>query len=108
MNWWVPANADVHVSYKRFYYADPGDVLGLWRTAKLQRGLVRHPSRDVRTCACADLIGLSGWGQDECWTDLSAEDRDYLVNRITAALLRTSKMGGGTYRRCPRLGSGKE
>jgi hypothetical protein len=43
--------------------------------------LVRHPSRDVRTAACADLIGLDGWGQDECWTDLSPEDRVYLVDR---------------------------
>ena len=81
MNWWVPTEANVHVSYPRFYYADPGNALGLWRTAKLQRGLVRHPSRDVRTAACADLVGLGGWGQDECWTDLSPEDRVYLADR---------------------------
>jgi hypothetical protein len=42
---------------------------------------VRHPSREVRTSACRDLIGLTGWGQDECWEALSDEDRAYLVDR---------------------------
>jgi hypothetical protein len=84
MNWWVPARPDVRVAYPRFRYADPGNVLGFWRTAKIQRGLVRHPSRDVRTAACADLIALT-WGQDECWTDLSPEDRNYLVVRYYTA-----------------------
>jgi hypothetical protein len=56
-------------------HADPGNALGLWRTIKLERGLTRHPSQEVRAMACGSLMVVVGWGQDECWNELSASDR---------------------------------
>ena len=78
MNWWIErSDSATHTAYPHFRYNDPGDTLGLWRKVKIERGLVRHPSRDVRLEACGELIALSGWGQDECWENLSEQDRTY-------------------------------
>jgi hypothetical protein len=78
MNWWMEDTADTaHNPYPHFRYNDPGSVLGLWRTVKIERGLVSYPNRDIRLLACGELTGLTGWGQDECWESLSEEDRAY-------------------------------
>ncbi|HEV1284886.1 MAG TPA: hypothetical protein VNU44_06230 [Bryobacteraceae bacterium] len=53
---------------------DPGGALGWWRTAKIARGLVRHPERDMRILGCETLLRLTRW-QDECWDQLSQADR---------------------------------
>ena len=81
MNWWIErSDAATRISYPHFRYNDPGDTLGLWRKVKIERGLVRHPSRGVRLEACGELIALSGWAQDECWENLSEQDRAYQWN----------------------------
>ena len=81
MNWWIERREGAtHTAYPHYRYNDPGDTLGLWRKVKIERGLVRHPSRDVRLEACSELIALSGWGQDECWENLSEQDRAYEWN----------------------------
>ncbi len=46
--------------------SDPGGALSLWRTVKLQRGLLLHPSLEIRAWACRGLLNRS-LGQDECW-----------------------------------------
>jgi hypothetical protein len=79
MNWWIEGrNEATRITYPYFRNNDPGGVLSRWRTVKLERGLVRHPSAGVRVPACRDLISLGGWGQDECWEMLSDSDRTHL------------------------------
>lgn len=79
MNWWIERTDDAfRIKYPYFSYADPGQALGRWRTIKLERGLVRHPSSGVRVPACRELLMLGGWGQDECWETLSESDRSHL------------------------------
>ena len=79
MNWWIERSDEVmRITYPYFRYSDPGGVLSLWRIVKLERGLVRHPSPGVRVPACRELLGLSGWGQDECWEALSDRDKSHL------------------------------
>lgn len=46
-------------------YEDPGQALGLWRHAKLLRGLTLHPDARVRMDACGELISME-IPQDEC------------------------------------------
>jgi hypothetical protein len=76
MNFWIERNDDaMRIGYPRFRYNDPGNTLGLWRTIKLERGLVRHPSAGVRIPACGVLCALTAWGQDECWEALRNGDR---------------------------------
>jgi hypothetical protein len=58
--------------------ADPERWLGWWREAKLARGLLRHPSTGVRVAGCRVLLELGGWGQDECWEQLSEMERAHL------------------------------
>jgi len=55
--------------------ADPGGALSLWRQVKLLRGLVRHPSQNVRLSACGSLTQFRGFGQDDCWEMLSDDDK---------------------------------
>ena len=79
MNWWIQrSDTDMRITYPHFSLNDPGDVLTPWRTVKLERGLVRHPSAGVRVPACRELLQLEGWGQDECWELLSDDDRVHL------------------------------
>ncbi len=79
MNWWIQRrDTDMHISFPYFHRNDPAGVLTLWRTVKLERGLVRHPSAGVRVPACRELLMLGGWGQDECWELLSDEDKVHL------------------------------
>jgi hypothetical protein len=81
MNWWIEhSNEATQNPYPHFRNNDPGNVLGLWRTVKIERGLARHPSGSVRVLACQALVALSGWGQDECWETLSEQDRTYLTD----------------------------
>jgi hypothetical protein len=75
MNWRVEQDGAARIAHPEFTYNDPGRVLTLWRTVKLERGLVRHPSAGVRVAACKALLWLTGWGQDECWDALSNQDR---------------------------------
>jgi hypothetical protein len=79
MNWWVQrSDPEIRFAYPHFRYSDPGGVLSLWRTLKLERGLVRHPSAAVRVVACRELLEMDSWGQDECWDTLSEDDRVHL------------------------------
>jgi len=66
------------------HYTDPGRVFGQWREAKVLRGLLRHPDKDVRLAACEDLLHMSK-AQDECWDSLPPGDRMKL-NKIWNAL----------------------
>ncbi len=77
MNWWIgpAARPDARIGYPYSFDNDPGRVLSMWRTVKLQRGLVRHPSPNVRIPACRELLQLGSWGQDECWETLLDADR---------------------------------
>jgi hypothetical protein len=74
MNWWVDNDPAAQISYPHFLRNDPGGALTIWRTTKLLRGLVRHPSSDVRMKACRELM-QGGIGQDECWDDLSMAEK---------------------------------
>jgi hypothetical protein len=56
---------------------DPGSALSRWRTLKLMRGLVRHPSPAIRVAACRRLL-VTGYGQDECWESLTEAGRAQL------------------------------
>lgn len=79
MNFWVERNDDAaRITYPYFRNVDPGRALSLWRIVKLERGLVRHPSRNIHVPACRELLGLSGWGQDECWESLSETEKSQL------------------------------
>jgi hypothetical protein len=78
MNWWMSGDESLRISYPTFRYADPGQTLSLWRMTKLYRGLVRHPSSNVRVMACRELLRMGGWGQDECWDALSNNERSHL------------------------------
>jgi hypothetical protein len=70
LNWWL---SDGHSSgdWSRM---DPGWALGMWRRAKLARGFVRHPERETRVFGCQVLLQMTRF-QDECWEQLSSEDR---------------------------------
>ncbi len=79
MNWWILRNDPAaRITFPYFDHNDPGGTLDLWRRIKLERGLVRHPSPDVRVPACRELLELGNWGQDECWEALSESDRAHL------------------------------
>jgi hypothetical protein len=70
LNWWLGEGHGQSPLYRR----DPGNALGLWRTAKIARGLLRHPEREMRVLGCQTLVFM-GRHQDECWEQLSPEDR---------------------------------
>ena len=79
MNYWVESgSSSARIGYPNFSYSDPGNALGRWRKVKLERGLIRHPSADVRVPACRELLMLGGWGQDECWDMLSESEKAQL------------------------------
>jgi len=79
MNWWVQPNDErAKITYPHFRTNDPGLALGQWRVVKLERGLVRHPSSNIRVAACRELLMIGGWGQDECWETLSEAERAHL------------------------------
>jgi hypothetical protein len=85
MNWWIESSNDTaRISYPYFQYSDFDGALSVWRTVKLARGLLRHPSPIVRLAACRELLAMGGWRQDEC--------RDMLPDREKAGELaeRTS------------------
>jgi hypothetical protein len=74
--WIDPAEAESKPYNTPWGIQDPGNVLSEWRKAKLWRGLLRHPARNVRLMGCNALIRM-GNGQDECWDAMSeAERRD--------------------------------
>jgi hypothetical protein len=78
MNRWIhSSDANGEIDSFNFHHSDPGSALTSWRTAKLQRGFLRHPNPRVRVPACRDLL-LTGSGQDECWDMLSESDRTHL------------------------------
>lgn len=73
LTWWV--RPDRSGDFEKVPRKDPGIALGTWRTVKILRGLLRHPDRDVRRFACAELLGFGDLGQDECWEALKEEER---------------------------------
>lgn len=78
LNYWFEAGEpDRSNGRLHFYGSDPGGELSGWRKVKLQRGLVRHPSSQVRVAACRELVH-TGWGQDECWEQLTEEERRHI------------------------------
>ncbi len=81
MNYWMHSNEEsARLSYLNFWYDDPGMVLSRWRKVKLQRGLVRHPNPAIRVAGCRELLGLGGWGQDECWETLAEAEKRHLFD----------------------------
>jgi hypothetical protein len=79
MNYRVESSAGtVRIGALPFTEADPGGTQSRWRRVKLLRGLVRHPSQNVRIAACRDLILFGNWGQDECCEALSDPDKSQL------------------------------
>ncbi len=70
LSWWL---GEGH-SQGSLYRHDPGSALGLWRTAKIARGLLRNPEREMRVEGCQTLVFI-GRFQDDCWDQLSPEDR---------------------------------
>ena len=76
LTWWV--KPDRRKPFENIARNDPGQALGLWRTVKLLRGLLRHPDRRLRLCACTKLL-FEGLAQDECWDTLNEEDRQQLI-----------------------------
>ena len=91
MNWRIE-RADQAASIS-FRYNDPGQALTFWRTVKLERGLLRHPSPLVRLAACRELLGLGGWRQDECREMLPDSEK------AQPLLFRTSKDSAEALRR---------
>jgi len=77
LTWWI--QPDHGGEFENLPRKDPGGALGVWRTAKILRGLLRHPDRDVRLFACRKLLGLGDVGQDECWGALTEEERHLLT-----------------------------
>lgn len=75
LQWWV--QQDRSQAFGNDRYSDPARVFGWWREAKVLRGLLRHPDRDVRLAACEDLLHM-GRAQDECWDSLGLVDRQSL------------------------------
>jgi len=75
MNWSFPPADDTALrpSWRSFRHNDPGGALDRWRKAKLERGLLRHPSTGVRIAACEMLIQEEG--QDECWETLPDSEK---------------------------------
>lgn len=75
LQWWVQPDRSPAFGDDR--YSDPGRVFGWWREAKVLRGLLRHPDKEVRLAACEDLLHMS-IAQDECWDSLGPSDRKSL------------------------------
>jgi hypothetical protein len=75
VQWWVQPGRSPGFGFD--LYADPGNVFGRWREAKVLRGLLRHPDKEVRLVACEDLLHM-GRAQDECWDTLDPSDRQQL------------------------------
>lgn len=72
LQWWVQPDWSPGIGSE--IHKDPGDALGIWRTIKIERGLLRYPDRRLRRMACETLL-LWGRSQDECLDDLSPEER---------------------------------
>lgn len=75
LQWWVQPDRSRAFGDDR--YTDPARLFGQWREAKVLRGLLRYPDRDVRLIACEDLLHMS-MAQDECWDELKPADRQSL------------------------------
>jgi hypothetical protein len=82
LQWWV--KPDRNRAFGDDRYSDPARAFCQWREAKVLRGLLHHPDRDVRLVACEDLLHMS-MAQDECWNDLRPVDRQSL-NRFWNAV----------------------
>jgi hypothetical protein len=72
LQWWIQPDWSLGIGTEG--HKDPGNALGIWRTIKIQRGLLRHPDPRLRRMACETLL-LWGRSQDECLDDLSPEER---------------------------------
>lgn len=76
MNYWVGSGDSL--KSPTIYGTDRMARLSEWREAKLLRGLVRHPSREVRWKACRDLVAAKQ-GLDECWDAMAPRERAAIV-----------------------------
>ncbi len=74
LDWWLGEGHTIGRSGRR----DPSGALGWWRTAKIARGFIRHPERDMRVLGCETLLQMDRW-QDECWEQLPPPDRVGLI-----------------------------
>jgi hypothetical protein len=75
LQWWI--QPDRSRAFGQTMYTDPGYAFGRWREAKVLRGLLRHPDKEVRLAACEDLLHM-GMAQDECWDALAPKDQQSL------------------------------
>jgi len=82
--WWV--QPDWSGALRDFWRNDPGRALGEWRAAKLLRGLLHHPDRNLRLFACEELL-FYRTAQDECWDGLDSKDRSLLKTHHNAIQL---------------------
>jgi hypothetical protein len=86
MNFWIETGDETaSIAFPGFHYNDPGRALSEWREVKLVRGLLRHPSSNVRLAACWDLVLMGGWGQDECWDSLTGVEKAKLSSGVCLA-----------------------
>jgi len=70
LNWWPGPGHNYGDPNRMYLWPYPG----LWRAAKLARGFMRNPERETRVLGCQVLLLMGRW-QDECWEQLSPEDR---------------------------------
>ena len=82
LQWWV--QPDRGPAFGQTMYADPDWAFGMWRLAKVLRGLLRHPDSDVRLAACEDLFAFE-MAQDECWNTMTSKEQQSL-NRFRSLI----------------------
>ena len=87
MNLWLPNDPNFQLTYPHLQQTDPARALDRWRTAKLLRGLLRHPSRDVRVKACWGLVFS---GLDDVQDTLSADEQRAVAEMVGFAYSRDS------------------
>lgn len=81
-NWWFETSAGIEqVAEQGLSQADPAGRISLWRRAKLARGLMRHPSSQLRVAACRELLELPS-EQDDCWEELTALEQQALRPKL--------------------------
>lgn len=76
MNYWYPSESR-ETYLQSTGRNDPAGALSTWRTVRLLRGLLRHPSPRLRIEACRQL--LSHPGLDECYEELPQPLRSQLT-----------------------------
>jgi hypothetical protein len=72
LQWWIQPGWSEGIGTE--IHKDPAWALSLWRVAKIERGLLRHPDPRLRRIACENLLML-GRSQDECFSDIPPKER---------------------------------